>query len=220
MLDSIIVNRDCFDRDHEMRHVSIAKFSHEIAKFSCHRSRGWLHRSTNFDRRADIRAAYCGRCIIGVDTDDCVASGRGYECDARARRYFRSTMSIDDKGSFAVPRTHAPLTALQLSAFHFFQLNAPDILTETEAHVRRSETLRACFFFEYSTWAKIGFMTIKNCHYYSRWKVGLFLPSVIFLAENILHIHIHFVICNNIGIFIISISDILIKEMRNWVFFG
>lgn len=63
------------------------------------------------------------------------------------------SVSIDDKGSFAVPRTHAPLTALRLSAFHFFQLNAPDVSTETEAHVRRFEIPRAYFFF-YSTWAK------------------------------------------------------------------
>lgn len=72
-------------------------------------------------------------------------------------RYFHST--VDDKGSFAVSRTHAPLTALRLSAFHFFQLNAPDVSTKTEAHVRRSEILRACFTFEYSVWTKVGFMT-------------------------------------------------------------
>lgn len=51
--------------------------------------------------------------------------------DTRARRYFQLTASVGDKGSFAVSRTYALLTALRLSAFHFFQLNAdaPDVST-------------------------------------------------------------------------------------------
>lgn len=77
--------------------------------------------------------------------------------DTRARRYFQLTASVGDKGSFAVSRTYAPLTALRLSAFHFFQLNAdaPDVSTGNRS-ARRSEILCACF--SLGVWANVGFI--------------------------------------------------------------
>lgn len=55
IIDSIIVNRNCFDRDHEMRNQRrqiLAQNNKIPAQLSRgHWLRGRLHRSTNFDRR-------------------------------------------------------------------------------------------------------------------------------------------------------------------------